>query len=212
MPRHRLIPFFAAGLLAISGCSSLLVSSTPPPVFYALEYEPPRVDCPGGFGKGIRGWRFSASSPYDRTAMIVSKPGGEILLSGTFQWVAPPGTLLSQRLLDDLSRSPIFTRVVPQNAPEPAPLELTGHIFSFACERGEGGARALLDVEVSVAESGGQRRDIFRRRYRVQSSLFEEDSSSAFAEGMSSAVRTLSGELSQDLCKSAESAEAATGK
>lgn len=137
--------------------------------------------------------------------MIVSKPDGEVLLSGTFQWVAPPGTLLSQRLLDDLSGSSIFPRVLPEDSPESAPLEMTGHIFSFACERKEGGAQALLDVEVSVTGTGGQRRDVFHRRYRVQSTPFEEGSSSAFAAGMSSAVRTLSAELSRDLCRTAES-------
>ena len=121
--------------LCAAGCASLIFPSSTPPVYYQLDYQPTLGKCPQAFKKGLRVWTFTSSDPYSRTGMVVLKPGGEVSFSSAFQWVASPGTLLSESLQRDLTLSSLFPRVVGANDPTGAPLELSGHVFVFACER-----------------------------------------------------------------------------
>jgi hypothetical protein len=133
--------------------------------------------------------------------MVVLKPGGEVSFSSAFQWVASPGTLLPESLQRDLTLSSLFPRVVDANDPTGAPLELSGHIFVFACERTGSISRAAIQIEVSLIYTDeAPRRVIFRRKCDMKSGPFAEDSSAAFALAMSGLVADFSHKLQQVFC------------
>jgi ABC-type uncharacterized transport system auxiliary subunit len=192
--------FLGLLLPMLSGCVSFHLPTSSPPVYYQLDYQSPSVHCPGAFKQGLRVWKFTGSSPYGRTEMVIVQPDGQTLFSSTFQWIAPPGTLVSESLLRDLSRSHLFPQVVSANDPTSAPLELSGHVFRYAVERRETTSRAALHVEVSLINSETPRRVIFRREYDLRSSPFVEDSSADFARAMSNLMQELSEKFQRDLC------------
>lgn len=184
----------------LPGCSSLIFSSTAPPVYYQLDYNPAAVSCAQSFGKAVRIWDFTTSSPYNQPNMVVVKPNGEVLYSSSYQWAATPGTMIAQSLLRDLSQQDLFSQVVSATSPSNTVLELTGHVFNFSWERSGATSRAILQVKVSLANTQSPRTVLFNKEYQLQSPPFEEDASAAFAGAMSSLVSDFSTKLRKDLC------------
>lgn len=132
--------------LCLTGCVSFHLPSAAPPVYYQLDYQPAVVPCPQAFKEGVRVWKFSTSSPYGRTEMVVLKPQGQVQFSSAFQWVASPAILVAESLLRDLTQSRLFPRSLGANDPTNASLELSGHIFVFAWERSGATSRAALQL------------------------------------------------------------------
>lgn len=186
--------------LLLAGCSSLLVSSTPAPVYFRLDYQPPTLTCPTHFGQGVRVQTFAASSPFDQPAMVVEKPDSRVSFSSAYQWVAPPGTLLAQSLQRDLTLGPLFPQVVGANSTVPVPLQLTGHLFSFAWVDKGSGERAELQVEVSLIDTETQQ-VLLRKNYQMEGAVFHTKSADTFAQAMASLTRRFSKELQRDLCQ-----------
>jgi len=184
----------------LAGCVSFHLPTSAPPVYYQLDYESPRVPCPGACNEGLRVWKFTSSSPYGRTDMIVVKPDGQIQSSSNFQWIASPGTMVAEKLLRDLTQNRMFPLVVSANDPTTVPLELTGHIFLFALERYGAISRAALQVEVSLIDNRKPRRVILHRQYNFRSSPFSSQNSAAFARAMSDLMREFSEKFQRDLC------------
>lgn len=197
--------FLICALLSLLGCSSLLVSKTEAPIYYQLSYEAPSVSCSHSFGKGLRIWNFTGFSPYDQTQMVVEKPNGQTLFSNKYQWVAEPGTMISQSLIRDLSAGSLFSRVVSGDDPSHVALEMSGRVFEFVWRRSDTSSRAALNIVVNLTEPGENARVLFRKTYRLQSPPFAEDTSQTFADAASDLVAEFSKELSQDLCKEATS-------
>jgi ABC-type uncharacterized transport system auxiliary subunit len=192
--------FFALIPALLAGCASLIFPTGKAPVYYQLDYQPPRVRCSRAFHQGVRVWNFATSSPYDRTAMVVLQPDGQVRFSSGFQWVASPGILVAESLQRDLTRSSLFPQVVSPDNPTVVPLALSGHVFVYAWERSGLASWAVLAVEVSLIDSRAPRKVIFRREYHLRSGPFVEDTSAAFARAMSALVRELSEKLQTDLC------------
>jgi ABC-type uncharacterized transport system auxiliary subunit len=192
--------FLGLLLFGLMGCLSFHLPTSAPPVYYQLDYQPPSVHCPSTFAQGLRVWRFTSSSPYGRTDMVVVKPDGQTQFSSSFQWIAPPGTMVAEKLLRDLTRNRLFPQVVSANDPATVPLELTGHVFLFASERSGAVSRAALHVEVSLIDNTKPRKVILHRQYDLRSAPFVESTSAAFARAMSDVMRELSDKFQRDLC------------
>lgn len=186
--------------VVLLGCVSFSLPKAAAPVYYQLDYQHAPVHCSRSFQKGVRVWKFSSSSPYGRTEMAVLNPDGNVEFSQAFQWVAGPGTLVSESLLKDLTLSSLFPQVVSANDPTNVPLELSGHVFVFAWERTGSVSRAALQVEVSLIDSDAPRQVIFRRSYDLTSGPFVGNTSAAFATAMSGLVQEFSRKFQQDLC------------
>lgn len=199
---RRIWWWFWFWLLSMGGCVSFHLPSAVAPVYYQLDYRPAPAHCSQTFKKGVRVWKFGASSPYERTEMVVLQPQGQVQFSSAFQWVASPGVLVADCLLRDLALSRLFPRVVGANDPTTTPLELSGHIFVFAWERRGATSQAALQVAVSLVDTGTPRQVLFRREYNLRSAPFSEDTSVAFARAMGSLMSAFSVRLQQDLCNS----------
>lgn len=196
---HR-ISFVFTCLVLLSGCSSMIVSSTPPPVYYQLDYQPVPINCGHSFKDSLRIWDFATSKPFDQPDMVVVKSSGQVLYSSSFQWAANPGTMIAQSLLRDLNRGSLFPQVVSGDSPTPTPLELTGHVFDCSWQRDGATSRAVLQVTVSLIHAQTPRKVLFRHTYNLHSSAFKQDDSAAFAKAMSQLVSDFSTQLRKDLC------------
>jgi ABC-type uncharacterized transport system auxiliary subunit len=199
------MPFglWVLGLMALwaAGCGGKLFPKSKPPVYYQLDYQAAPAHCQHAFQKGLRVWRFADSSTYQRTEMVVLQPQGNVTFSSAFQWVARPGVMVADNLQRDLTVSRLFPQVVSGTDPVTVPLELTGRVFVFAWERGGGVSRAALQVEVSLIDTDKPRHVVFRQQYDLRSQPLGEDSSSAFARGMSALMKQFSERFQQDLCR-----------
>jgi ABC-type uncharacterized transport system auxiliary subunit len=208
MPRSLPGCFIGLLLLLTAGCGGSLLPKSAPPVYYQLDYQPTPVPCRETFEKGLRVMTFSAASQYQRTEMVVLERQGQVAFSNRFQWVATPGTMVSESLLRDLTQSHLFPQVLSANEPATVPLELTGYVFKFAWERVGGISRAALKVEVSLVETRKTRQVLLHRQYDLQGEPMPEDSSAAFAGAMSEVMKRFSEKLQQDLCKVVKSRQA----
>jgi ABC-type uncharacterized transport system auxiliary subunit len=193
-----------ASLLAVPACSSILVKSTPPPVYYRLDHEPRAVKCPVSAPGTLRIWPFSASAPFDEAGMVVVEGRREVRFSGVHYWVAPPGTMLAQSLIRDFDAGSLFPQAVGAEGPAEAPFELTGRVFDFSWDRSGTTARARLHVEVSLVDDRGRgSRVVFHREYEMESEPTTADDAATFADAMSALVERMSTRLREDLCTEA---------
>lgn len=203
---HR-IPVFLAILSAAAlfpiGCSSLLVSSVPPPKYFQLDYSPDSVSCEHRFNEGVTIWNFTSSSPYDQPDMVVLKNGNQAVFSSSYQWVATPGTMVAEKLLRDMSSGGPFPQAVDADNPLALPMTMTGRIFTFAWEENGSESRAVLQAEVDLMKSDN-RTILFRKKYSLRSEPRKtKEDPEAFAALMSSLVRDFSRRVRRDLCETA---------
>jgi ABC-type uncharacterized transport system auxiliary subunit len=197
---NRFWIFLVFTLIPLTGCSSLLLPKSPPPVYFRLEYKSVGVECAKSFTRGLRVWDFITSSPFDQSDMVVIDHGQQVSFSGSFQWITSPGTMVAESLLRDLNEGSLFPQVVSGDSPIDVPLALTGHVFTFAWMRQGSTARAMLQVEVSLSSTGATSRLIFRRTYELKSAPFTEDTAATFARAMSGIVSQFSQQLQRNLC------------
>jgi len=205
-PRPLLWLWVVLALMTAQGCSSLLVKSTPAPVRYQLDYAVPEVSCPAAFEQGLRIWDLMSTSPYDQTGMVVVGAEGQVEYSGKYQWVSPPGTLIAQRLLQDLSRSDLFSQVVAANAPQNPPLELTGQVFTFAWHNTGKGFQPVLNLKLDLTRNGTHPEVVFRRTYQMAGDVYQNNDPQHFVQAMDALMRDFSQQLQEDLCRAAQSA------
>ncbi len=196
-----------AAALLVTGCSSILTSKAPAPVYYQIDYKGAATDCPHGFGKGVQVWDFSAASPFDRPEMVALQPGGEVQYSEAYQWVTTPGSMLAQHLATDLGAGRLFSLVVTSDSRLNPQLKLTGRVHRFAWKQEGKVSRAVLEVETSLLDTGKQRRVLFHDTYALQSTAFEGDDSALFARVMGDLVKRFSQQFQHDLCQAAAPAK-----
>ncbi|MEJ2723331.1 MAG: ABC-type transport auxiliary lipoprotein family protein [Deltaproteobacteria bacterium] len=197
--KGKISPLFFALILA-AGCSSLLTSSTPPQNYYQIEYDPSKVACAKSFGRAVKVWDFSTSSPYNRPEMVVFEADRRVLYSSAHQWVARPGTLVAESLLRDLDLGSLFPQAVGADSPVVAPLELSGRVLVFGWEKRGPQFKAVFQVEVTLTDTEDGGKLLFRRDYRFESKPFNENSASQFAQAMSGLIKDFSTNFRLDLC------------
>lgn len=213
MKLRFLLPVLSLALLLPAGCSSLITSKVPAPVYYQPEYKATPVPCKVSFNQGLRVWKFSTASPYDQTDMVVTLPQGKAQFSGTYQWVASPGSMVAQDLARDLSAGDLFPLVVIGNNPIEVPLELTGRVYRFAWMKKGKTARAELEVEMSLVDSDAHE-VLFHQIYNFQGASFATgaDDSAQFAKAMGALIGRLSEQFRRDLCRAAEESASQSGE
>ena len=191
--------FIAFLLFGPTACMGSL-STKHPPDYYGLDYPVQAADCGRNEQGGLRVWSFTASAPFNRAEMVITDPSRQVRYSAKHQWVAPPGEMIADVLLRDLSRNSMFSKTVSAGDPFIAQNEMSGHIFRFGWEELNSQGRAILEVEVSLWREKPKRAVLFRKHYRLESEPLAELSPEAFARTMSGLVQRLSMQFQQDIC------------
>ncbi len=197
-----MLPALALAALHLA-CSPILPVSEPP-LYHRLAYETEAVECNGSFPDGVRVWRFSEASPFDRSEMAVLEPGGEVVFSSAHRWVSTPGVLVAEALIRDLVRDRTFPRVVSGNDPAAVAYEITGRVYEFGWRKGEGSGRAVLEAEVRLVRKQGTPEVLTRRLHEVVSEPLDGNAAGSFTSAMSEAMRRFSRQVRRDLCDAAE--------
>ncbi|MGV8073520.1 MAG: ABC-type transport auxiliary lipoprotein family protein [Syntrophobacteraceae bacterium] len=198
MPVRNLVVLTVV-LLGLTACLGRLTSSEPSR-YYEVDYQYKSAGCMNHCNKAVKIWHFSAAAPYERDEMIILDNSRQVRFSPQLRWIALPGTMISDRLLQDLSHARLFSRAVGTGDPSNPPLQLGGHVFRFAWEEDDSTAHAVLDVEVSLWSKEPKSDILLRKHYHLESEPVPVGSSEGFAEAMSGLVRQMSMQLQQDLC------------
>lgn len=198
------VAILLAAILVSAGCMQLSRSSPPEIVFYRLEYEARAVDCERSLDKRLRVRDFTASEPFGQQRMVLLGRNRTIRFSGSRQWVAPPGNMLTENLREDLIRGELFTEVLGSSDPGECALELSGRVLTFAAKRTSSGYRAVLRIRIRLNEAGLSGKTLFGKTYSLQSVSIAEMDQPRFADLMSGLARDLSARLRADLCRKIE--------
>lgn len=202
-----------AGLVLIccTGCFGALFTGVQP-AYFQLSHVDHGQRCSGLREGAVRIWPFSASSPYDREEMIILEPSRKVRFSPHFRWITLPGSMIADKLAQDLAEDGPFARVLAAGSPAGSAAQLSGHVHQFAWEDlGEGIQQARLDVQVSVWREEPKPAVILNRRYRLESRRLEAGSPERFAAVMSQMVAELSVRLREDLCAMASGSSSPLG-
>ena len=182
-----------------SGCSSMLRPKAPETAFYRLEYKTVPVNCSESFAGGVSILAFTTAAPYDRNQMVVLTQDRQVIFSQNYQWVALPGTMLTNHIRNDLQADRLFSMGV-QTGLENTLWQLSGRVAEFACQRSGDSCEAILEVAVNLEKTGAGDKDGFQKTYRLKSAPFNKQNSALFASAMSKVVGQFSEQLRRDLC------------
>ncbi|MCE5334877.1 MAG: PqiC family protein [Desulfobacteraceae bacterium] len=189
----------AAALFTLSGCMGSFSKSTPPE-YYQIDYSFEPSVCEKPFSGAVRVWTFTASTPFDREQMTVVSSLQSVRFSSTYKWVSPPGNMLADKLMRDLSLGSVFQDAVPVGNPLFAAYEISGQIYKFALDENGSLPRASLEVEISLWQEKPVRSVLFRKHFHYQSPPLPSPDPQEFAKTMSELVSRLSQDLRNDLC------------
>ena len=195
------VAILLAAILVSAGCMQFSRSSPPESVFYRLQYEAVAVDCERSLEKSLLVRDFTASEPFGQQRMVILGRNKTIRFSGSRQWVASPGDMLSENLRQDLIQGELFTEVLGSSDPGESALELSGRVLTFAAKRTSSGYRAVLRTRIRLNEAGISGKTLLGKTYSLQSASIAELDQSRFAGVMSDLVRDLSARLRADLCR-----------
>ncbi|MCF8029553.1 MAG: ABC-type transport auxiliary lipoprotein family protein [Desulfohalobiaceae bacterium] len=198
------VAILLAAVLVSAGCMQLSRSSPPESVFYRLEYKARAVDCEHSLEKGLLVRDFTAAEPYGQQRMVLLGRNRTIRFSGSRQWVASPGNMLSESLRQDLMRGGLFAEVLSSSEPGESALELSGRILTFAAKRTSSGYRAVLRTRIRLNQAGISGKTLLGKTYSLQSASISDIDQSRFAEVMSGLAGELSARLRADLCRKIE--------
>ncbi|MCU0586603.1 MAG: PqiC family protein [Syntrophobacteraceae bacterium] len=187
-------------LISCFGCSSALVTGTPP-VYFELSHGEFGGVCPDHRQGSVRVWPFSASAPYDREEMIILEPSRRVRFSPHFRWITSPGSLIADALTRDLSADGPFERVLTASSPGASNAQMSGHVYRFAwVDQGEGRQQAQLEVQISLWQEEPRQAVLLNRRYRLESRPLATGSPEMLAAIMSELTAEFSARLREDLC------------
>jgi ABC-type uncharacterized transport system auxiliary subunit len=198
MKKNRRIIFILLCFSAVQ-CTARL-TETVETSYFEIRYPYEEAGCAQRIEKALRIRSFSENIPYDRNDMVVLGLQREVKLSFKNQWVGRPGDMIAQKLVEDFTRDPLFSRVVADGDPFAAPLELDGKVFQFAWAEENSRAEALLDIEVSISSREDAGALLFNRQYRFQSLSRPMGEPKLFAEAMSNLIQQFSIALRKDVC------------
>ncbi len=185
-------------VLAISGCASLL--RTKAPDYFQLDYAFEPSTCSKPFPGAVRVWSFSASAPYDNEQMVAVTPSGNVRSSSNHKWISPPGDMLADKLMRDLSMSHVFEDAVPVGSPIAAVYGISGHVYRFAIEENGSPPCAVLDVEITMWRESPPRTVLFRKHFHYRSAPLSKTEPLEFAGAMAGLASRLSVDLRNGLC------------
>ena len=189
----------AASLLCLtSGCIGSFSASNPPE-YYQLDYALEPSECLKPFSGAVRIWPFSASAPFDHERMVIVTPSHAVRFSSTYKWISPPGNMLAEKLMRDLSLSRVFQDAVPVGSPMAAAYEMGGHVYQFALEENGSPPHAVLDLEISLWQEKPARVVLFRKHFHYQSPPLADSGPAEFAGAIAGLVSKLSLDLRKDL-------------
>lgn len=187
-------------LLLLGGCLKLQRPGKPVR-FFTLEYAAPDLRLNEPLGSVLQVNRFGVAPTYDTRRMVYRD--GDFKRDAYFysQWRDNPGDLVSYFLARDLRDSGYFKAVVPRNSQAGATHAVEGYVEEFFEWDSEEQWEAVLTISVTLTKSlepDASRKVISQKTYRVKEG-FQEKTPAGLAAAMSRAMRTLSGQVTEDV-------------
>jgi ABC-type uncharacterized transport system auxiliary subunit len=209
MNKRSLLLFTRAGIAAaislclLAGClpgakAPLLVDQ------YTLEYAPPVKSTAAPYNSSIRVDRFAVAQVYNASSMVYRPNPYRLATYGDSRWRVNPADMVTDYIVRDLRATGAFLGVFSYRDIETARFTIEGGVEEFL-EVDEGSTgKAVLSLNIiliDTTETEITKRIIFQKTYRATEPL-KEQSSAAFAQGMSAAVKSLSEQALKDISES----------
>jgi ABC-type uncharacterized transport system auxiliary subunit len=187
-------------MLMIMGCAGVR-QSRPITEQYVLEYETPPYEETVACRDTVTVERFSIAPTYSGTDMVYRAAPFVRGMYHYHRWRVNPADMVTDFLDRDMQQSGLFAGVFSYHDYEKTRYRLGGHIREFFKENRQGKDAAVLEMTISLMDSSQRdtsRMILFQKVYHVEV-LLAEDSPSAYAAGMSNALKTVSRSLLNDL-------------
>ncbi len=189
--------------LSLGGCLS---PSSPPPeitrhVLESSRWEVPATGDAPLSEDAITVARFSAAETCRGTAMLYSASAGERSAYRYHRWHASLPEMVTDFLVDDLSRSSLFQAVFTDHTYEKSRYYLEGRVTECLEYVEDGRRRAVFGFTATFIdgnEKPASRRVVFQREYRKEE-LIQGNVPSDLAKAMNATMAILSEELVGDM-------------
>jgi ABC-type uncharacterized transport system auxiliary subunit len=190
-------------LFLVAGC---LPSAKAPHLVdqYTLDYTPPAGATGTPFADSLKVERFSVAQAYNTTAMIYRPSAYRLSSYGYARWRVNPGDLITDYLARDFRSSGMFLGIFTYRDADDARFVVQGTVEEFleADDGKEGKAVVIVSISLlDTKETEITKKLVFQRTYKAAEPM-NEQSSMALAQGMSAAVKTVSGQVSRDISES----------
>lgn len=184
---------------ALLGCAG--VQTAAPPEYYTLEYTLPRAQGLAPQDDILKLERFSTVQVFGGTAMRYSTAPFVLNAHYRQRWSVGPADLVTDCLLRDLRATGLFRAVFSYRDTETARYRLEGTVTEFFEDQRATDRKAVLSLNVTLLDmSRGERPDriLFQKSY-AQSEPIAEGKAAGLAQGMSRAMKAVSGKLIRDI-------------
>lgn len=140
-------------LLVLAGCAG---APAPQEQFYRLEVEPPTRRLGAPLVRALVVDRVDGQALLHQRPLVFAEAGSDAALHQYHyhSWVEPPTALIGEELADYLRAAGVAGTVVTPRLRVPADWELIGRLRRFERLVGEGGARAVVELELAVRDRG----------------------------------------------------------
>lgn len=195
-------------MLMIMGCVGVRQS---PPVTeqYVLEYEAPPYEGTVTCCDTVTVERFSIAPAYSGTDMVYRTAPFVRGMYHYHRWRVNPADMVTDLLSRDIQQSGLFSGVFSYNDYEKTGYRLGGHIREFFKKNQQGRETTVLEVTIVLLDASQRntsRMIVFQKVYHAEV-LLTEDSPSAYAAGMSNALKMVSKSLLNDLQEAVDKAK-----
>ena len=187
-------------LLVLGGCVNL-GRSYPEKHFYILETVHPgemHASIPGTILK-VR--KFRASPAFERKELVYRT--SDARYEGDFynEWFVPPNAMITQQVVNWLTRAGLFQYVMDSSGPLPATHSLEGTLTALYGDYRATPAKAVLAVQFFLLhEASGQAEVLWHQEYRKEVDVMER-TPEALVSGWNEALRLILSALDEDLTR-----------
>jgi ABC-type uncharacterized transport system auxiliary subunit len=194
-----------AAFLLCAGCATKTRETV---TYHSLDYPLPGRDSPTAMPGTLMIYRFLIDPSVDTRLLVLTKSKDK-KESLTYQrWSQNPSDMITDLIQRDLEASGLFEKTVGQFSSERYRYALEARIIDLRGVTGDGGAKAVLEVEASLTDFGaplGAEKNILKQRYRIEAPC-KDSSPQAIMDGLNQAVGELSTRLRNDIRSTIEKA------
>lgn len=198
MTARPLFMSFCLALLALGGCINL-TKSYPEKHSYALEairQGKTHASIPGTVLK-IR--KLRASPDFEGKELVYRTSDARYERDFYNEWFVPPNAMITQQVLNWLTRAGLFEFVMDSSGPLPATHMLEGTLTALYGDYRATPAKAVLAVQFFLLhEASGQAEVLWHQEYRKEVDVMEQ-TPEALVSGWNGALRLILSALDEDL-------------
>jgi ABC-type uncharacterized transport system auxiliary subunit len=168
---------------------------------YSFDYQAPERQGGSPASDTIMVYRFMLARSVPMDALVISQAKGAEQSGLRYRWEENPADMITDLTLRDMQSSGLFEKAVDQSSSAVYRYALEGTIKNLQGVVKNGGARAVLEIDVTVTDfelPAGANKSIVKKTYKIE--IPSPDSSPySLIKAFNSAVKEFSEQLRADV-------------